>query len=72
MGCLVLTQMSAQHQSVLVMPLSDSLSLGSNLVLRDSISFSTIKGRPLAVDFHLSGINPRYLVFTKPRLLKNR
>jgi hypothetical protein len=66
MGCLALTQMSAQHKSVLVMPLSDSLSLGSNLVLRDSISFSTIKGKPLSVDFHLSGINPRYLVFTKP------
>jgi hypothetical protein len=66
MGCLALAQMSAQHKSVLVMPLMDSLSLGSDLVLRDSISFSTNKGTPLSVDYHLSGLNPRYLVFTRP------
>ncbi len=60
---MALPQMRAQQQSLLVMPLSDSISLGSNLLLRDSITFSNLKGEPLAVDFHLNGLNPRYLIF---------
>jgi hypothetical protein len=66
LGSMALTQMRAQHKSLLVLPLTDSISLGSNLVLSDSIGFSSLKGGPLTVDFHLHGLHPRYLIFESP------
>jgi len=62
---MLLTQMRAQHKSLLVLPLSDSISLGSNLVLRDSIAFFSLAGDAQVVDYRLRGLNPRFLLFSE-------